>query len=627
MALRLAAPVDVHPLTPGLLALGLEDASGAGMSSPSSKATDITKVKAACAAGTVDAIHFIVRDSKDVLVGTHEQPGKKTFGGLWLEVNNGLDVNNAVTSFDDLLKVCRYEFRMSTGLMIAFQSGTDNVLQCRLSMPYIHLDFKNTVLCVVEQCDSMKSSFVNQFPYNNGFLQFVSLEQFANADRFPKDTRSTRYDMEKLYTMDGYADFPVCRFVPEEVKATTAAPRTESDQGLKRGQIPKFYGYGERRTPKDFDMAEYLEKVTRMLENVSPKKQYSLFVEALQDGKAYSYVQAYEKSKGTADKIFTELRDKISAISPVEKTEGRDDDQYKRLKLTDFDEEAWIDFDREYVRLADKVGGKGDITRRREYFEKLPSRLRSLLVKDRLLCPSDPIKEAAVHPQTGAPFTFAMLQEAAKTIMRIEQQDKLLNKPAGSNKRSDPDGSTDEPERKLSKKQRKLNAQSRKLESAANGANADDFGTYPKAERVKAGAGKNGVFRDGSPKTCNNCNGNDHFTHECKKPTDTRAKFEAKHGGNASSAKGGKADTVNNLADSNLSKKAKKDIKALLMGASEVPVPVNPATVAGAAPRNDNAALAGVSATARSTVSLNGQSTPARGQVSSDRIFRLCNGK
>ena len=198
MALVLAAPVDVHPLTPGLLALGLEDVSGAGMRSPSSKATDITKVTAACAAGTIDAIHFVVRDSKDVLVGTHEQPGNKTFGGLWLEVNNGLDVNNVISSFDDLLKVCRYEFRLSTGLMIAFQTGTDNMLQCRLSMPYTDIEFTNTVLCVVEQCDSMKSSFVNQFPYNNGFLQFVSLEQFANADRFPKDPRSTRHDVETV---------------------------------------------------------------------------------------------------------------------------------------------------------------------------------------------------------------------------------------------------------------------------------------------------------------------------------------------------------------------------------------------------------------------------------------------
>ena len=146
--MALVAPAYVHPLTPGLLALGLEDASGTGMSSPSSKVSEVAKVTSACLAGTIDAIHFIVRDAKDMLVGAHFD--NKTFGGLWVEVNDGLDTHNVISSWDDLLKVCRYELRASTGLMIAMQDGTDNILQAKLSMPYTDAAFANTVLCVVE---------------------------------------------------------------------------------------------------------------------------------------------------------------------------------------------------------------------------------------------------------------------------------------------------------------------------------------------------------------------------------------------------------------------------------------------------------------------------------------------
>ena len=78
---------------------------------------------------------------------------------------------------------------------------------------------------------------------------------------------------------------------------------------------------------------------------------------------------------------------------------------------------------------------------------------------------------------------------------------------------------------------------------------------FSKEERLKAvagpnypnGHGENGIFTDKTPKTCNNCNSPDHLAGDCTKP-----KRESK------------ARAASNVADSNLSKKAKRDLQAAL---------------------------------------------------------------
>ena len=102
----------------------------------------------------------------------------------------------------------------------------------------------------------------------------------------------------------------------------------------------------------------------------------------------------------------------------------------------------------------------------------------------------------------------------------------------------------------------------------------DTNSAFSKEERLKAAAGpqypngygKNGQFSDETPKTCNNCNSPDHLAGDCKKP-----KRESK------------ARAASNVADSNLSKKAKRDIQAALQASL--------ANTQGAAPEAANAVL------------------------------------
>jgi hypothetical protein len=601
----LVPPSDPHSTPPGRITLGKEDAMNVGMLSPSTSASDILGVHEALTAKTIDGIMFLMRDHESVLVSSlQDDTGATVFSGLWCEINSGLDSSTVVNDLDDLLKVCRYTFRLRTGLMISLCEHTDNRLCASLSMPYTHSLFKNTVICVVESCDSRKSDFVNYFPVN-GFLSFVSYDDFADDARYPKDKRTRKFDMARAYGMKNR--IPVCTFLPE-VRTSGASTYGIRAGDIKRGQLPLFYGFDDRRTPDDFDLDKYLEIVERMLRGYNNDKKYMLFVESLQAGTAYSYVQSYEK-RTTGAYNFDDLVTAIRAVSPVSFTTGRDKASYKELTMQKMNEESYIKFDREFMRLAERITGKSDVVKRSEYFEKLHEVLQRKLINDRIICPSNPDEDGAMHPSKGRPFTMEDLQYAAREHMRIHQQEKMKVNTSGNHKRL----AEAMPDEKRTKKQRVRDAKTKRLEMNVN---ATGNTSYPKPERIKAGVGTNGSFKDGSPKTCNNCNGNDHLATECKKPADVRSKFDARlqkaNGGQGSQLRTAKvrSDTASTIADSNLSKRAKADLRALLSEQRSVDPPTAAANSAGA-----------ITTAANDRSSLNGQSGLQRGAtLSADRI-------
>jgi hypothetical protein len=100
---------------------------------------------------------------------------------------------------------------------------------------------------------------------------------------------------------------------------------------------------------------------------------------------------------------------------------------------------------------------------------------------------------------------------------------------------------------------------------------------FSKEEREAVGKGKNGTFRDDSPRTCNNCNSPDHLLGECKQTARKNA-FVVKS--RSDSRNESKSAESNNLSKNKFKKvKAElRQLKASLTSMSNDSVPVNPST-------------------------------------------------
>jgi len=350
----------------------------------------------------------------------------------------------------------------------------------------------------------------NRIVSKRPFLDFVTLRDFANRTRFPR-TKSYKRDISPLYLESGFVNFPNTRFLALPSPTPTPTP------GLVPGSVPprlgaykptpadKFYGFDHPNTPANFDWKEYVEQTeTKLRQNTDPDQKYMAFKDLFVED-AYKYVTEYEAEVPDGDpKTFEGLRDLVQTKSPLATREAKNRHEFDRLVMGDNTEEGYVRFQRDFGSLVTRIGGYTDQMKREQFCKKLsPALLKRIVDNDK--CPEVPYVATCFVPDTDppVPFTYDKLTDLASRLSRKGQSLKTFRSdtPTTSRNQGNPMGP-----KRLKREMRRMKRQgTAKMEAM-----------YTEAERAKIPEGKNGTFkRDGTVKTCNNCNSPDHLASDC----------------------------------------------------------------------------------------------------------------
>ena len=565
--LIMAAYIDSFPATVNTpfrnftVGLGREGVITAGVESPNTSNTVTTAIRNAL--GTEMTVRYLIRNRTQLLIGSLYDPtfvAGNVFGLPSLDI-----ADTESTSLSEIHVKIRRDVFTYTSLLVDVEDGSDNELCFYLEMPYPtgSSSSKLQLLCVITKLDSYRIDFNNNEPARTPLLRFVEMEDFADVTKFPIDAL-VPHDIARVYALGTMHSFPLCEFIPDIVAPGLplgppgGAGTVRSLGTFKPAVCDDFHGFGNVMTPLSFEFEKYAEQCNnRLRQCVTPESKYQAFRDLFK-GDAYDYVEAFEKTCLPVMYTFESLRDYVLAMSPLAANLDKSRAEFKALHLVSYQkEEEYLAFQRVFNHLVIKIPGYSDVMKRNEFLDRLPDVLLHKIIDDSNKCPVHPRRDDAMDPKIpGNPYTITVLQAHALDIVRRYQSKRLNSQNGMGTDAANPS----------SKRQRR--------KSRDNGKNAQLRSTFTKQERQSVGTGgKNGVFRDGTPKTCNNCNSPDHLAHECTKgPMKlNKSQLSDAKSGDGSRGSGGAAKpgfprfaAAGSIDDSNLSKKAKKDLKRFL---------------------------------------------------------------
>ena len=564
----MAAVVDPFrtPTSVIRVGLGAEDAGGVTLTAPTTPAAVINRP---IVWANIDCVVVIIRTdiggdqlliqsrvSTDV---TGVVPIPTIFSPLTIDIDGTL---GAVTNQDTFLLHVRQQVRLLTGLLIDFEEGSDNRMAVCLMDDYLNSNpvygWTNTVVVRVDRIEGSLSDLRNPSPADRLFLNWVKLTDLANVAQYPMDAYTSQLDIDLIYDRATTRNYPACVFTQSDaIGRPVGAPGGVSIKHPRIKLPEPFHGFNDSKNPngKSFRFEEWTEQVVNALTTYpDPSDRYNAY-KSLFVGDAYTYIKEFEKANALPNtRTIPNLAAYMQGLSPRAITRDEAKSEFEALKMKQPNESAYLIFIREFTRLTNELGNNNDASLRRSFYEKLHPTTAAALVQDNR-CPIDPTEVTVNTPNTvpAVPFLFADMQGLVVELLQRTQVAKSV-KPAAK-RQSEDDKPMSRGERK---RQKKLAKQGKTLQSAtATTPTANS--SFPKDQRIKAcantkkypdGHGKNGSFADGTPRTCNNCNDPDHLSHDCPKA--------------AKKASAASANTVTKLSESNLSKKAKKDLRALL---------------------------------------------------------------
>ena len=383
-------------------------------------------------------------------------------------------------------------------------------------------------------------------------------------------------------------------------------------------QIPKpelWYGVYHKDNPSKLTYADWQRSVEKVLEySREPEEQAYIFVTRLLVGDAYSQVKEFEERTDPADKTWRNL---LKYLAPLNVKIDVEEQAISNLKRTVMKDPTSIPnyyaFRSSFENNRIKGNVSDDFTLRSHWIQNVTKDLREKIL-DGSEVPTD-IQKTECLDKSGVPYTYPKLLTHTDDCMKRIQQFFRIDQEASSRENlQTPDG-----KRKRTDQHSSDGKKSLKMSDADADGDKTSTKIRSKGERVKAGVGKNGTFKDGTPKTCNGCNSPDHLLDAC--PRGNQASNRSQQAGSSGKGRGNpSAGTQGTKGGKTISKRQQKSMRKMVAtlkasGTSSTPQQ-NPASQAVSTDPSSNPST-------QSSGQGNDQASATRAQVA-DQLASLC---